>query len=112
MVIYCYNLDDRVIDWLAPMGKAPQSLLVNGRIARRDKRAEMSSARSGDPWTEHESLALMVHPLDVKATRAEAHAKGLNVTVRDNGMVHFDNRSDQKKYCRAYGLVNHDDNWS
>jgi hypothetical protein len=93
------------------MGEAPQWIVVNGQRAHRDLAAEHGCTKSGDPWVNHESLALMVHPLDVKKCRAEAHDQGLNVTVRDDGMEHFDSRIDQKKYCRAYGYTNYDDTW-
>ena len=111
MVTYCYSLDDEIHEWLAPMGMAPQALLVNGRIATRSFAAEHGGQKSGDPWTNHESLALSVHPLDVKEYRKDAHDKRLNVKIRDDGMVEFRSRTDQKRYCRAYGYVNFGDTW-
>ena len=95
------------------MNCIPQALLVGGRIAQRDIRAEHVGQRSGDPWVEHTSLALSVHPLDVKKYRKAAHAKGLSkaVKLQDDGMVAFRSRDAQKKYCRAYGYVNFGDNW-
>lgn len=93
------------------MGKAPQALLVGGRIAVRDIAAEHTTRRSADPWVNHSSLALSVHPLDVKKYRADASKRGLNVKIRDDGMVEFRSRSAQKKYCRAYGFVNFNDSW-
>lgn len=111
MPTYCYSVANRTFDWLAPMSCIPQALLVNGRIARRDIRAEHTGQRSGDPWVEHTSLALSVHPLDVQKYRKDAHAKGLNVTIRDDGMVAFRSRNAQKRYCRAYGYVNFGDCW-
>lgn len=106
---YCYSTGNRVFDWDAPMGRAPQALFVNGRVAARSYVAEHFGQRSGDPWVDHSSLALSVHPLDVKKYRADAHARGLNVGFRDDGMVTFRSRSDQKRYCRAYGFVNFND---
>lgn len=93
------------------MSCIPQCLLVNGRIASRDIVAEHQSTRSGDPWVKHSSLALSVHPLDVKKYRVDAHKKRVNVIIRDDGMVEFRSRADQKKYCRAYGYVNYGDTW-
>jgi hypothetical protein len=109
MPTYLYSVDGRTFEYDAPMSRIPQSLFVNGRIATRDIPAEHSGQRSGDPWTNHESLALMVHPLDVRKYRADAHARRLNVNIRDDGMVEFRSRSAQRKYCRAYGFVNRDD---
>lgn len=91
------------------MGRAPQALLVNGRIAERDIAAEHTGQRSGDPWVNHESLALSVHPLDVKKYRADAHKRKLNVTIRDDGIFHFDSFSDQRRYVDSYGFVNFGD---
>lgn len=111
MPTYCYSVGERVFEWRASMSCIPQALLVGGRIARRDIRAEHTSARSGNPWAMHSSLALSVHPADVKKYRKDAHEKGVNVTIRDDGMVEFRSRNDQKKYCRAYGYVNFGDTW-
>lgn len=112
MPTYLYRSDDgRLHEWNSPMSRIPQSLFVNGRIARRDIAAEHGGQRSGDPWVNHTSLALSVHPLDVKKYRADACARKLNVKIRDDGMVEFRSRSDQKRYCRAYGFVNFNDCW-
>jgi len=109
VVAYLYRLDDRVIEFRTRMGFAPQAVLCGGRLARRDFEAEHSGQRSGDPWVNHSSLALSVHPLDVKEYRSDAHEKRLNVKIRNDGMVEFRSRRDQKRYCRAYGFVNFDD---
>ena len=112
MVTYCYRHGDRVFEWQAPMGKAPQALFANGRIAVRDIVAEHSSVRGGDPWVNHTSLALMVHPLDIKAYEKDAHEKGLTVKFRETGEPEFRSSAEQRDYCRAYDVVNHDANWS
>lgn len=111
MPTYLYSVAGRTYEWRASMNRIPQALLVGGRIARRDIRAEHVGQRSGNPWVEHTSLALSVHPLDVKKCRKDAHAKGLDVKIQDDGMVAFRSRNAQKKYCRAYGYVNYGDNW-
>ncbi|MEE9597965.1 MAG: hypothetical protein V3V96_14425 [Acidiferrobacterales bacterium] len=111
LITYCYSTEEKTYDWLARPGCIPQALLVNGRIARRDIRAEHCGQQSGDPWANHSSLALMVHPLDVKKYRADAHRKRLNVTIRNDGMVEFRSRNDQKRYCQAYGYTNYGDCW-
>lgn len=106
---FCYELNGRVFEWRAPMGRAPQALLINGQRAERSIRAEHGDQRSGDPWTNHESLALSVHPLDVPKYRRDAHKRGLNVTIRDDGIFHFDSHGDARKYNKAYGYVNYGD---
>lgn len=111
MPTYLYSTADRTYEYRAPMSRIPPSLFVNGRLARRDIRAEHAGQRSGDPWVEHTSLALSVHPLDVRKYRKDAHDRGLTVKINDDGMVAFRSRSEQKKYCRAYGYVNFGDTW-
>lgn len=93
------------------MSRIPQALFVGGRVARRNPSAGYTRQRSGDPWVEHTSLALSVHPLDVRKYRKDAHAKGLDVKIQDDGMVAFRSRNAQRNYCRAYGYVNFGDNW-
>lgn len=106
MPTYCYKQDDRTYEWDSPMSRIPQALLVNGRIAERDIVAEHGGQRSGDPWENHESLALMVHPLDVKAYQEDARDKGLTgVTVRKDGMFEFRSMEAKRRYCSAYGFV-------
>jgi hypothetical protein len=112
MPTYIYSADGKTYEWPSTMSRIPQSLFVGGRIAQRDIRAEHFGQRSGDPWVEHTSLALSVHPLDVQKYREDAHAKGLtDVKIQDDGMVAFRSRNAQKKYCRAYGYVNFGDTW-
>ncbi len=110
MPAYLYSVDGKTHEWWAPMSRIPPALLVNGKIAQRDICAEHAGQRSGDPWVEHTSLALSVHPLDVKKYRRDAHAKGLtDVKIQDDGMVAFRSRKAQKQYCRAYGYENFGD---
>ena len=111
MPTYCYRVGDRIIEWQARMNAIPSALLVNGQVAERDIVAEHGGQRSGNPWVKHSSLALSVHPLDVKKYRKDAHKRGVgkNVTIRDDGMFEFRSHDDQKKYGRAYGYVNYGD---
>ncbi len=106
---YCYSVAGRTYEWPAPMNCIPPALLVGGRLAQRDIRAEHVGQRSGDPWVEHASLALSVHPLDVPKYRKDAHAKGLAVKIRDDGLVSCPSHSALKRYCRAYNYVNFGD---
>lgn len=112
MPTYVFETQDgRIVEWNAPMRAIPQALLVNGKIAPRIVPPVGQS--SCDPWTDHSSLALSVHPLDVRKYRKDAHEKGVgkNVRIRDDGYMEFRSRDDQKKYCRAYGYVNYGDVW-
>lgn len=113
MPTYLYNVNGVIIEWQARMNAIPSALLVNGQVAERDIAAEHGGQRSGNPWAKHSSLALSVHPLDVKKYRKDAHDKGVGkkVRIRDDGYVEFKCRSDQRDYCRAYGYVNYDDTW-
>lgn len=90
----------------------PQVLFVNGKVAERDLVAEHRSTRSGDPWVEHDSLALMVHPMDVEKFQKDANKRGLNVKFRKkDGMPEFRSRAAQRDYCKAYGFTNYGDTW-
>jgi hypothetical protein len=113
MPTYCY-INDKTghrVELQARMGCAPQQVWCCGLTYRRDIAAEHADQISGDPWVNHSSLALSVHPADVMEHRREIAAKGLNAKVRDDGYFEFASRSDQKKYCRAYGYVNFGDVW-
>lgn len=106
MITYCYsNSDGRVVEWRTRMGMAPQALFCNGRTYFRDLRAEHTSKSFGDPWVNHASLSMMVHPLDVKKYQQDAKNKGLGVIDFDvNGMPHFTSDKHQKRYAEAYGF--------
>lgn len=110
MPTYVYTTDDGMTyEYKAPMNRIPQSLFVNGKIARRDIVAEHGGKRRvADPWVDHESLSLMVHPLDVPAYREDARKRGLKgVEIRDNGMFRFPGGMlAQRRYCAAYDYVN------
>lgn len=91
------------------MSQIPQALLVGGRLATRDLAAEHTTRRSADPWVNHSSLALSVHPADAKAFQKDADDRGLRVNFRADGLPEFRSHNEQRKYCRAYGFVNFSD---
>lgn len=110
MPTYCYRTArGKRWEWTAPMGAAPKVLLAGGEMALRDIAAEHGNTRSGDAWTNHASLALMVHPGDVPRYVEDARKKGIRVEFNDRGMPLFHSRSEQRKYLKAYDYVNYDD---
>jgi hypothetical protein len=109
---YCYRQGDTIFERKAPMARIPKWIVVNGRRATRDLATEHSGVKSGDPWVDHASLALMVHPLDIKAYEKDAVERGVPTSFRDDGCPKFTSPSHQRRYCQEYGYVNHDANWS
>jgi hypothetical protein len=105
MPTYIYSKDGVQVEFFARMGCAPQSVFCNGTLYARDIAAEHGGQRSGDAWEDHDSLALSVHPLDVRKYQEDAKQKGVKVTFKKNGRVHFDSAKDHKAYLRAYGYV-------
>lgn len=91
------------------MNRIPQALFVGGRIAKRSIVTEHAGQRSGDPWVNHESLALMVHPADIPAYTEDARRRGVPVEFSKSGMPQFRSHSQQKRYCRAYEYANYGD---
>lgn len=85
--------------------KIPKHLRRNGKMYFRDIGAEHCTQSVGDPWTNHFSLAMMVHPDDVLAAQIDAKAKGLGVIeFNEDGMPHFTGDKHQKRYAEAYGF--------
>jgi len=90
----------------------PKRIKVDGEFAERDLKYEMQGGpKSGDPWVYHESMGLMVHPVDVMKARKEAIEGGHDVTIREDGIVTCHSRNAHKKYCKSRGFVNYGDIW-
>jgi len=87
------------------MACIPQSLFSGGVTFVRDLVAEHTSAKSGDAWVEHYSLAMMVLPQDVPFYQKDAKEKGLgHIDFNEQGMPHFTDDKHQKRYAEAYGF--------
>jgi hypothetical protein len=83
------------------MGKHPESILVDGERFDRDLGADHRSQKSGNPWTDHESLALAVHPVDVPQFEREARENGVPTEFnKETGMPKFTSNSHRKRYLR------------
>ncbi len=112
MPTYVYTTKDGLShEWNCRMSVRPQALFVNGQVAQRDWGA--GGQRSGDPWVDNNSMAMMVHPDDIPSAMSDAKGKGVDgcITFNQDGSAHFASRSDQKRYCRAYGFHNRTDYW-
>lgn len=114
MPTYCYTSEDGSVfeEHQFPMGGAPWTITTDDGVEiQRDLVAEHSGQRSGDAWTNHESLALMAHPADIPAYVKDAKEKGLPVPDFNpqTGYLRFKSRSEQRRYLKAYGMVNMDD---
>ena len=104
MPTYIYSKDGVRVEFFARMGHAPQSVFCNGTLYARDIAAEHSGHRGGDPWVNHKSLALMVHPADIPKYERDAKRRGVKVAFDKDGFASFTSRSDWKRYCKAYGF--------
>ena len=104
MITYCYeDGDGSVYEWTAPMGKAPTALLVGGRIVPRSLRAEQRGKRSGDPWVNHRSLALMmVGKKEQLAHMKEAKSRGAEIRFDGEGYATFSSKSQRSQYFKAF----------
>lgn len=108
MPTYIYTCESlgKSIEVQASMDDIPELVERDGEVFARDIRAEHCGQKSGDPWTDHESLALMVHPADIKKNQKEALAKGCGVIeFSKEGLPRFRSNSQRRKYLKAYGYV-------
>ena len=62
--------------------------------------------RAVDPWTNHVSWAAGVHPDDRETAMKDAAAKGVTTHFDEDGNPHFTSAKHQRRFCRAYGMVN------
>ena len=70
MPTYCFSTPDgKVTERVFPMGEAPSSVWVDGRMARRDYRAEQVGVPSTDGWPMEPCLGSGVHPSQAQELR-------------------------------------------
>lgn len=110
MSTYCYTTEDGTVteEHIFPIGTAPATITTkNGSVAHRDMYAEMvgTSQKSGDPWTNHASVSLMVNPTEREKYTKEAAELGVPTQFNEAGMPMFTSASHRKRYNKAYGFV-------
>lgn len=107
MITYCYEMPDGTIhDHQAPMGKAPETIVVDGQTAHRSIAAEHTDVSPGNPWAKHKSLALMMVGKEQQLEhQAEAHAKGCEIGFDREGYGTFKSKKQRDNYMRAYKLA-------
>lgn len=107
MTPYLYtSADGRTIERWFPMGQARKRVVEDGRVFRRDLRAEQCGHRSGDPWTDHESWAMGVHPLDREEAMRVAREGGVPTHYNEDGNPIITSASHQRKLMRLLGMHN------
>lgn len=112
MAVYCYVTDDGERAELSfPLGKAPATVDVNGKIATRDYRAEMTGIGShGDfrGWP-IASESAGVHPSQREKAMEIDRNLGVKTDYTKDGRPVFNSRSHQRRWLKAHNGVNKDD---
>lgn len=119
MFTYCYGGHEEtepLIEWDTWKALPPSQLFVAGQVLDRNFQAEHVIRRAADPWIEHESCALAVHPHDIK--KAKAHYKknhGIDVDFNEKtGWMKMRGSTHQRRILQAESkdrgtpIVNHD----
>lgn len=112
MPTYCYVTDDGEHgEFVFPMGKAPATVEINGKSARRDWRAEMSGMGShGDyrGWP-IASEAAGVHPTQRKLAMKIDRDLGVPTEYTKDARPVFRSRSHQRRWLKVHNGFNRDD---
>lgn len=111
MPVYCYSTKDGVtVERVFPMGKAPKTVKVKGKIARRDYGAERPNVPSSniDTWPMKPCLGSGVHPSQAQELRDHFKKHGVPTEVAPCGGPVYRDKAHRE---RALGVRNlHDRN--
>ena len=69
----------------------------------------MTSSKSGWPYVSNSEGC---HPVDRQAFMDAAAKAGVPTVFNEQGKAVFTSREHQKRYCKAFGKANFDENWS
>ncbi|TSA48986.1 hypothetical protein D4R47_04625 [archaeon] len=101
MTTYCYVTEKGDSDTLTcPLGQAPRTIKIKGRIAKRDYQAEASSVIPLKGWP-FECIASGVHPSQAGQLRDHLARKGVPTEVTSAGDPVMRNASHRKKVLKA-----------
>ncbi len=105
MVVYRYRTKDGVLaDRVFQMGKAPASIMINGRRANRDFSTVNVPSSAG--WPMLGCVASGVHPDQAGELRKHFTDHGLSVEVNKDGDPIYESRKHQEKALACRGMHN------
>jgi hypothetical protein len=101
---YCFTSEcgQHTIEASYPMGHAPSKIARDGRYYWRDLRAEHTSQKSGDAWTNHWSLSMGARTPEDRVEIAEkCAAAGVSCQFDSIDRIKVDSAKHQRKLADA-----------
>ena len=104
-MIYCYETKrGKVIERSFPIGKAPKSVLVDGKVAKRSFGAESAAVPPTKGWP-IECVASGVNAKDAQKLRDHFDKAGVPTEVTRNGDPVYRDINHRRKALRCRGLI-------
>lgn len=106
---YCFtDVDGNTICRVFSMNKVPKQVILNGKIFKRNIRAEHVDIKHTPGNWPMKSDAAGVHPDQIAEARSHSIKAGVPTDFTPDGRAIFTGKKHRKDYCRAIGL--HDRN--
>ena len=104
-MIYCYaTRDGEVTERSFPMGKAPRTVMIKGKMAGRSFQAESNSVPPTKGWP-IECVASGVNAADAQKLRDHFDSVGVKTEVSDNGNPIYTDSKYRRKALKARGFL-------
>jgi len=109
MAIFCYKSvkSGEYIEKVFPCGKAPKTLYLDGKRFYRDYLNEFRS-HGGVGYKPRKSIALAVHPTQVKMFNELSSKAGCATEHDEKGHPVFTSKEQRRKYCEWRGATDFD----
>lgn len=108
---YCYKTEQgRMAELFWPIGKAPKTMTIDGKVAHRDYRAEHPIQHHADLYPKTSS-SCGVSKSQIKQAEAHSRKVGVPTHYNERGDPMFTSRTHQNDFLKATGRRNNDPGW-